>query len=356
MKEIFWEKQGEDLKNLITPEKIHEFAKTEFARNQVKTIGQLIENHNEAPALGQKEYCDLRNFLFIHILSQNGHRSGVLTNSTLAEYKKMTCVDGTYMVAVKEHKTFSQHGQANLCFDESLKAWVDNVAAHMAHSERTADKHYHLVQKRTNSAFAAQQLTAIMHGRASPMPSNEGGVCEADHSDVEPDFTPIPLERQSWTEEEEEKAIKEVFADQKSRQSVTMREVLDLKKTNELLVNCQNKRLLDKVKGFYRFQKESACVEVLQTSGDGIGGTDSVSIISPSTNQSKARVFEEEEVDVLRNLFNDMIQRGKKIEQNIVIQRLKDNGHGEICDKYSKQKVTDKVRGLRTTYIRQWRT
>ena len=54
MKEIFWEKQGEDLKNLITPEKIHEFAKTEFARNQVKTIGQLIENHNEAPALGQK--------------------------------------------------------------------------------------------------------------------------------------------------------------------------------------------------------------------------------------------------------------------------------------------------------------
>ena len=134
-----------------------------------------------------------------------------------------------------------------------------------------------------------------------------------------------------------------------------MREVLDLKKTNELLVNCQNKRLLDKVKGFYRFQKESACVEVLQTSGDGIGGTDSVSIISPSTNQSKARVFEEEEVDVLRNLFNDMIQRGKKIEQNIVIQRLKDNGHGEICDKYSKQKVTDKVRGLRTTYIRQWR-
>ena len=290
MKEIFWEKQGEDLKNLITPEKIHEFAKTEFARNQVKTIGQLIENHNEAPALGQKEYCDLRNFLFIHILSQNEHRSGVLTNSTLAEYKKMTCVDGTYMVAVKEHKTFSQHGQANLCFDESLKAWVDiyvdharsqvatgnessalflnwkggkmsssdlstaltrawrkagtignntrisgtllrkscttairthnkeakgYVAAHMAHSERTADKHYHLVQKRTNSAFAAQQLTAIMHGRASPMPSNEGGVCEADHSDVEPDFTPIPLERQSWTEEEEEKAIKEVFADQK---------------------------------------------------------------------------------------------------------------------------------------------
>ena len=180
----------------------------------------MIENNNKAPPLSQKEYCDLRNFLFIHILSQNGHRSGVLTNSTLAEYEKMVCVDGTYMVSVKEHKTNSQYGQANLCFDETLKAWVDiyvdharsqvvtgdessslflnwrggnmsrgdlstaltsawrkagmidkatrisgtllrkscttairkhnkevkgNVAAHMAHSERTADKNYHLV-------------------------------------------------------------------------------------------------------------------------------------------------------------------------------------------------------------------
>ena len=43
-----------------------------------------------------------------------------------------------------------------------------NVAAHIAHTERTADKHYHLVQKSTNSAFAARQLTALMHGRSSP--------------------------------------------------------------------------------------------------------------------------------------------------------------------------------------------
>ena len=247
VKRRFWEKQEEDLSRLITPGKIQEFAKTEFARNQVKTLGKLIDDKEKPPALGQKEYCDLRNFLFIHILSQNGHRSGVLTNSTLAEYKKMTCIDGTYMVAVKDHKTFSHHGQANLCFDESLKAWVDiyvkcvrnqvdtcdegsalflnwkgakmpssdlsaaltsawrkagmigndtrisgtlmrkscttavrnhnkgvkgSVAAHMAHSERTADRHYHLVEKRTNSAFAARQLATIMHGSSSPAVSS----------------------------------------------------------------------------------------------------------------------------------------------------------------------------------------
>ena len=125
MKRRFWEKHKEDLSRLITPEKIQEFAKTEFAWNQVKTLGELIDNKEKLPALGQKEYCDLRNFLFIHILSQSGHRSGVLTNITLTEYKKMTCVDGTYLVAVKDHKTFSHHGHANLCFDESLKAWED---------------------------------------------------------------------------------------------------------------------------------------------------------------------------------------------------------------------------------------
>ena len=96
-------------------------------------------------------------------------------------------------------------------------------------------------------------------------------------------------------------------------------------------------------------------MEDWQTSGDGSQGNDSVSVISPSTNRGKARVFEEEEINVLQELFEDMIQRSQKIEQNIVMQRLTENGHGQICTKYTKQKVTDKVRGLRTTYIMQWR-
>ena len=92
---------------------------------RVKFLGESLDNKKKRPVLSQKEYCDLRNFLFIYILSQNGHRSGVLTNSTLAEYNKMTHVDGTCIVAVKDHKTFSCHGQANLCFEDSVKAWVD---------------------------------------------------------------------------------------------------------------------------------------------------------------------------------------------------------------------------------------
>ena len=444
MKERFWEKQEEDPSRLITPEKVEEFANTDFARNQVKTIGELIEE-SQNPRLGQTEYCDSRNFLFIHILAQNGHRSGVITNSTLDEYKKISCVDGTYMVAVKDHKTFSHHGQANLCFDESLKAWVDiyvehariqvatgdeskalflnwkggqmkssdlssaltsawrkagminnetrisgtlmrkscttairqynkdvkgNVAAHMAHSERTADKHYHLVQKRTNSAFAARQLTAVMHGRVSPAtPSLERkdnceqsstrkddyGPSNERSDDCELDVSAVPLVRQTWTEEEET-VIQEVFSDQISRQSVTLKEVLTVKGTHPLLVNCDNKRLLDKVRVLYRFKKsQSVSVDDCMTNGPCDDLSDSISIVSPSKNRSNARVFEEEEVILFNELFKDMIQRGQKIEQPTVVQRLKQSGHGHMIEKYSKQKITDKIRGLRCTYIRQWR-
>ena len=431
VKRRFWEKQEEDLSRLITPEKVQEFAKTEFARSQVKILGELIDNKEKRPVLSQQEYCDLRNFLFIYILSQNGHRSGVLTNSTLAEYNKMTRVDGTYMVAVKDHKTFSCHGQANLCFDDSVKAWADiyvecarsqvdpgsesdslflnwrggkmsssdlsaaltsawrkagmigndrrisgtlmrkscttavrnhnnevkgSVAAHMAHSERTADKHYHIVQKRANSAFAARQLTAIMHGNSSSMVSSRERKVDPECND-DNDLTQTPPLRQTWSDEEH-KAVQEVFADQISRQSVSMREVLALKQTHPLLKNSENKRLLDKIRGLYRFKKiDSECLQDTQRTDDAVkeGDSDFSSIIGPSTSQSKSRVFDEEEVSLFRELFKDMIQRGAKIEQRVVAERLTQNGHGQIYEKYTKQKVTDKIRGLRSTHIRQWR-
>ena len=426
VKRRLWEKQEEDLSRLITPEKVQDFAKTEFARSQIKILGELIDNKEKRPALSQKEYCDLRNFMFIYILSQNGHRSGVLTNSTVAEYNKMTCVDGTYMVAVKDHKTFSSHGQANLCFDDSLKAWVDiyvecarrrvdtgesdslflnwkggkmsssdlsaaltsawrkagmigndtrisgtlmrkscttavrnhnkevkgSVAAHMAHSERTADKHYHLVQKRANSAFAARQLAAIMHGSSSYVVSSFEGKVDPKSND-EHDLTPTPPLRQTWTEEEH-KAVLDVFADQINRQSVTMKEVLALKQTHPLLKHSENKRLLDKIRGLYRFKKiDSECLQ----DDDAVkeGDSDTSSVMGPSTSQSKSRVFDEEEVTLFKELFKDMIQKGATIEQKVVVERLKQNDHGEIYKKYTKQKVTDKIRGLRATHIRQWR-
>ena len=220
-----------------------------------------------------------------------------------------------------------------------------SVAAHMAHSERTADKHYHIVQKRANSAFAAKQLAAIMHGNSSSMVSSRERKVDPEFND-DNDLTQTPPLCQTWTDEEH-KAVQEVFADQISRQSVTMREVIALKQTH---------RLLDKIRGLYQFKKiNSECLRDTQRTDDAVkeGDLDASSVMGPSTSQSKSRFFHEEEVSLFRELFKDMIQRGAKIEQKVVA--VKQNGNGQIYEKYTKLKVTDKIRGLRSTHIRQWR-
>lgn len=203
----------------------------------------------------------------------------------------MTCVDGTCMVAVKDHETFSHHGQADLCFGKCLKAWVDiyvkcarnqvdtgkesnalflnwkegkmsssdfsaaltrtcrkasmigtthisgtlmrkscinavrncnkqgkgSVDVHMTHREHTADKHYHLIQKLTNSAFAARQLAAIMHGSLLPVVSSHK---RKDDSESKVSKTSHLLHMHGKAGQKKKK--QEVFADRISRQSVAM--------------------------------------------------------------------------------------------------------------------------------------
>ena len=174
---------------------------------------------------------------------------------------------------------------------------------------------------------------------------------------VEHDPIPSPLSRQSWSEEEQ-KAVQDIFAEQIRRQSDIMAEVLKLEHTHPLLKNCENKRLLDKVRQSYRFKKttDGECLEDTQKSVDAIGESDTNSVIVAPTNQSKTRIFEWKEVFFFKELFKDIIQNGMKIEQKEVVNRLKQDGHGLLYEKYTKQKVTDKIRGLRTTYSRQRRS
>ena len=176
-------------------------------------------------------------------------------------------------------------------------------------------------------------------------------------SNVEHNPIPSPLSRQSWSEEEQ-KAVQDIFAEQMRRQSDIMAEVLKLEHTHPLLKNCENKRLLDKVRQSYRFKKttDGECLEDTQKSVDAIGESDTNSVIVAPTNQSKTRIFEWKEVFFFKELFKDIIQNGMKIEQKEVVNRLKQDGHGLLYEKYTKQKVTDKIRGLRTTHSRQRRS
>ena len=195
-----------------------------------------------------------------------------------------------------------------------------------------------------------------MHGSSAPVVSSHERENNFE-SIVEHDPAPSPLARQSWSEEEQ-MAVQDIFAEQIRRQSVTMAEVLKLEHTHPLLKNCENKRLHDKVRRLYPFKKttDGECLEDTQKSVDAIEDSDVNSLTVAPTNQSKTRIFEEEEFSLFKELFKDMIQNGVKIEQKEVVNRLKRNRHGYLYEKYTKQKVTDKIRGLLTTHIREWRS
>ena len=195
-----------------------------------------------------------------------------------------------------------------------------------------------------------------MRSRSFPVVSSHERENNSE-SIVEHNPIPSPLSRQSWSEEEQ-KAVQDIFAEQIRRQSDIMAEVLKLEHTHPLLKNCENKRLLDKVRQSYRFKKttDGECLEDTQKSVDAIGESDTNSVIVAPTNQSKTRIFEWKEVFFFKELFKDIIQNGMKIEQKEVVNRLKQDGHGLLYEKYTKQKVTDKIRGLRTTHSRQRRS
>ena len=72
------EKQDEDLSNLITPEMVAEYEKSESARWTVALISQLSGVH--CLQINQAEYTLIRDFILTQITIANAHRSGVLAN------------------------------------------------------------------------------------------------------------------------------------------------------------------------------------------------------------------------------------------------------------------------------------
>ena len=51
------------------------------------------------------ELLDMRAYLITQLLKKNGHRTGVITNCLMSEYRKPTRVGATYQITVTKHKT-----------------------------------------------------------------------------------------------------------------------------------------------------------------------------------------------------------------------------------------------------------
>lgn len=137
------EKQNEDLENLVTPEMISKFERSESARMAINYIDKLKEGNTLE--INQSIYTLIRDYVLIELTFANAHRSGVLSNITIAEFEKAKETNqGSMLINVSKHKTADTHGPARVVISPTLfsylKVYVTEVRRRTTDSESSSDK------------------------------------------------------------------------------------------------------------------------------------------------------------------------------------------------------------------------
>ena len=65
------------------------------------------------------------------ICIRNAHRSGVIANFTMAEFRNYKFKDGCYIFRVHKHKTLSTHGPARIVINESMFSWLETYVTYI---------------------------------------------------------------------------------------------------------------------------------------------------------------------------------------------------------------------------------
>ena len=118
-----WEKMEEDRVELVTPEKIQQFERSQAARDAVILLGKLSGAHSIE--ITQSQYTLLRDFLLVQISIDNANRAGVLSNMTVKEFQRGYQEDDRYIMNVMKHKTFHVHGPAQVVLTGNLLNWIN---------------------------------------------------------------------------------------------------------------------------------------------------------------------------------------------------------------------------------------
>lgn len=117
-----WEKMEEDRVELVTPEKIQQFERSQAARDAVILLGKMSGAHSIE--ITQSQYTLLRDFLLVQISIDNANRAGVLSNMTVEEFERGYKEDDRFIMNVMKHKTFHVHGPAQVILTGNLQNWI----------------------------------------------------------------------------------------------------------------------------------------------------------------------------------------------------------------------------------------
>ena len=112
----------EDRSDLITPEKIREFERSQAAREAIVLLGKLCGAH--AIRITQEMYTLVRDYLIAQIMIDNANRAGVVACMTVKEFERATVEGDRHVVRILHHKIVDTHGPAQIVLTSHLYNYI----------------------------------------------------------------------------------------------------------------------------------------------------------------------------------------------------------------------------------------
>ena len=177
VKDRFWEKRLDDLNKLKTPAQVKCFDSSDIARSAIKILRDFQESPDKEP--NQKDYTTVRDYLLTELCVDNG--AGALANMTLAEFNNAQKEDGSFVVKVKNHKTFTSHGPAAVVMSPKIHKWmkihVCNTRNKLDNADTSPKSCVFLTwtQKKMHSSHVGAQINSIW-GKVFGKDCSSGGA------------------------------------------------------------------------------------------------------------------------------------------------------------------------------------
>jgi len=103
-----------------------DYDSTKHRRDAIMLLHTLRGDPKTVPST--RDFLQIRDYLMIELMRQNGQRTGPIINSTIDDFDVANKIDDGYILKVKEHKTSKSHGSARLCLSPEIyvemKTWI----------------------------------------------------------------------------------------------------------------------------------------------------------------------------------------------------------------------------------------
>ena len=323
------EKMSTDLSNLVTPEQVKEYERSEAARSAVADLEHLSGAHSLQ--VNQSVYTNVRDYILLQITIANVHRSGVMANMTMEEYKKAKKVEGNMVISVKEHKTADTHGPARVVLSSSLfsylRLYINELRRHVVESssEESDSNNAHVFLSWNGGKLESGQVsTAINAAR------RKGGM--------EGHVTSTLFRKSAVTNVHKgHKEMKSDLADLMAHKETTAQRFYRLKEKEEACVQAAS--CLPQIMGSSEPKQGIKRKEATFESSDAVIST--VADKDGADEVLKERlVWNEEDITALKEVFSKEIE-AKSLTTAVVKDKIQD--HPTLC-RLDPKKVYDKVR------------